>query len=193
MEDDSLEDKRTLQVPAAFNDPDPEACQGLQEPSGPAAIREVVEQELAGRNPKVQPLPLGILAHTNPAIKVGAIILMDGVSIDPTEPTIGICQPLQPWVLGAQLGIGAMAQHKVSAHTLRCNKSQRDVDWVVSPRRHTTLGASRSISSRGATSSHAHCRTDLSARSSSSGGTAMSHTHHPADRPTPRSGSHTHG
>ncbi len=82
------------------------------------AIWEVVEHELAGHNPKVQPLPHGILANTNPTIKVGSIILMDGVAIDPTEPAIGICQPLQPRVLRAQLCIGAVARHEVSTHTL---------------------------------------------------------------------------
>jgi len=192
-EDDCLENERALRVPATFEDPDPEARQGLKEPSSPAAIREVVEQELASRNPKVQPLPLGILANTNSTVKVGAIVLMDGVPIDPTEPTICVRQPLQPRVLRAQLSVCAVARHKVPAHTLRGNKGQRDVDWVVSSCHRATFGTSRHISSRGPTSSHTNCSTGQSARTISSRGTAVDHAHHPSDRPTPRSGGHTSG
>jgi hypothetical protein len=47
----------------------------------------------------VEPLPFGILSNANPAIKVGAIILMDGVAIDAAEPTVGVSQPLQLRVL----------------------------------------------------------------------------------------------
>jgi hypothetical protein len=133
-EDDGLEDERTLRVPTTFDDPDPEARQGLQKPSGPAAIREVVEQELAGRNPKVEPLPLGVLANTDPAIEVGAIILMNGVTVDSAKPTIGIRQPLQLRILRTQLCIRAVARHKVSAHMLLRNESQRKIDRVTTDR-----------------------------------------------------------
>jgi hypothetical protein len=44
----------------------------------------------------VEPLPFGIFSDANPTIKVGAIILMDGVAKDAAEPTVGVSQPLQP-------------------------------------------------------------------------------------------------
>ena len=118
---------------------------------------------------------------------------MDGVPIDPTEPAIRIRQLLQLRVLYAQLGIRALARHKVPVYTLRGNKGQRDVNRVVSAHRRAPLSTSRHISSRGPTSSRAQCRTDQSARSNSSGGTAVSRAHHPADRPTPRRGGHARG
>jgi len=56
----------------------------------------------------VEPLPFGIFSDVNPIIKVGAIILMDGVAIDTSEPTVGISRPLQPRVLRPELCISAV-------------------------------------------------------------------------------------
>jgi hypothetical protein len=81
-EDARLEDQRALGVPAALDDPNPEVCQRLQKPIGPAAVGEIIQRQVAGSNPEVEPLPFGVFSNTNPAIKVGAIILMDGVAID---------------------------------------------------------------------------------------------------------------
>ena len=82
-----------LRISAALNNPHPEVRQRLQKPSGPATVGEVVQWQVAGCNPEVEPLPFGIFIVTNPAIKVGAIILMDGVTIDAAEPTVGVSQP----------------------------------------------------------------------------------------------------
>jgi len=202
-EDDGLKDERALRVPATFDDPDPEARQGLQEPSGPAAIREVVEQEPAGRNPKVEPLPLGVLANTDPSIKVGAIILVNGVTVDSAKPTIGIRQPLQLRILRTQLCIRAVARHKVSAHMLLRNESQRKIDRVTTDRvtsthRRTAVSTQRSFSrrertSRERTSRRASHAAALPAGSSRNRGTTESRTPHPTGHPTPRSGCHARG
>ncbi len=116
--DASLEDQRALRVPAALNDPNPEFRQRLQKPSCPAAVGEVIQRQVAGSDPEVEPLPFGILGNTNPAIKVGAIILMDGVAIDAAEPTAGVRQPLQPRVLCPELCISAVTWHKVPTRSL---------------------------------------------------------------------------
>jgi hypothetical protein len=97
--DARLEDQRALGVPAALDDPNPEVRQRLQKPSGPAAVGGVLQRQVTGSSPEVEPLPFGILSNANPAIKVGAIILMDGVAIDAAEPTVGVSQPLQLRVL----------------------------------------------------------------------------------------------
>jgi hypothetical protein len=97
--DARLEDQRALRVPAALDDPNPEVCQCLQKPSGPATVGEVVQRQVAGSNPEVEPLPFGIFSDANPAIEVGTIVLMNGVAVDAAEPTVGVSQPLQPRVL----------------------------------------------------------------------------------------------
>ena len=114
-----LEDQRAFRVPAALNDPYPEVRQSLQKPMCPAAIGEVIERQVAGSNPEVEPLPFGILSGTNPTIKVGAIILMDGIAIDIVEPTVSIRQPLQPRVLRPELCISAVTWHKVPMRLMR--------------------------------------------------------------------------
>jgi hypothetical protein len=75
--DARLENQRALGVPAALDDPNPEVRQPLQKPSCPAAVGEVMQWQIAGSNPEVEPLPFGILGNANSTIKVGAIILMD--------------------------------------------------------------------------------------------------------------------
>ena len=67
--DARLEDQRALRVPAALDDPNPEVRQRLQKPSGPATVGEVVQWQVAGSNPEVEPLPFGIFSDANPAIK----------------------------------------------------------------------------------------------------------------------------
>jgi hypothetical protein len=69
----------------------------------------------------VEPLPFGIFSNTNTTIKVGAIILMDGVAIDAAEPKVGVSQPLQPRVLRPELCISAVAWQKVPARALCCH------------------------------------------------------------------------
>jgi len=66
----------------------------------------------------VEPLPFGVFSDANPAIKVGAIILMDGVAIDAAEPTVGVSQPLQPRVLRPELCISAVTWQKVPTRAL---------------------------------------------------------------------------
>ena len=89
-EEAGLENKRALRIPMALHNPNPEACQGLQKPICPAADWEVIQQELVRCDPEVEPLPFGIFINTNSTIKVGAIILMDGVAVDAAEPTVGV-------------------------------------------------------------------------------------------------------
>jgi len=114
-----LEDQRVLGVPAALDDPNPEVHQRLQKSSCPAAVGEVIQWQVAGSNPEVEPLPFGILSNANPAIKVlGAIILMDGVAIDAAEPTVGVHQPLQLRVLNPELCISAVMWQKVPTRSL---------------------------------------------------------------------------
>ena len=79
----------------------------------PSAIGGVIRGQVAGSNPEVELLPFGVLSNANPAVKVGAIILMDGVTIDIAEPMVGVCQPLEPWVLRPELCISAVTWHKV--------------------------------------------------------------------------------
>jgi hypothetical protein len=118
--DAHLEDQRALIVPAALDDPNQEVCQRLQKPSGPATIGEVIQRQVANINPEVEPLPFGIFSDANPAIKVGAIILMDGITIEAAEPTVGVSQPLQPWVLRprSELCISAVSWQKVPMRAL---------------------------------------------------------------------------
>ena len=66
----------------------------------------------------MEPLPFGVFSDANPAIKVGAIILMDGVAIDAAEPTVGVSQPLQPRVLRPELCISTVTWQKVPTRTL---------------------------------------------------------------------------
>ena len=113
QKDARLEDQRALRVPAVLDDPNPEVRQRLQKPSGPATVGEVVQWQVASSNPEVEPLLFGVFSYANPAIKVGAIILMDGVAIDAAEPTVGTSQPLQPWVLRPELCISAVTWQKV--------------------------------------------------------------------------------
>ena len=94
LKDACLEDQRALRVPSALDDPNAEVRQPLQKPSGPATVGEVIQRQVASSNPEVEPLPFGVFSDANPTIKVGAIILMDGVTIDAAEPTVGVSQPL---------------------------------------------------------------------------------------------------
>jgi hypothetical protein len=48
----------------------------------PAPIGEVIKRQAAGSNPEVELLPFCVFSNANPAVKVGAIILMDGVAIN---------------------------------------------------------------------------------------------------------------
>ena len=72
----------------------------------------------------MEPLPFGILSEANPTIKMGAIV-MDGVAINTAKLTVGVCQPLQPWVLSPELCICAAAWHKVPTHLLRSHTCPR--------------------------------------------------------------------
>ena len=56
----------------------------------------------------MEPLLFGIFSDANPAIEVGAIILMDSVAIDAAVLTVGVSQPLQPRVLSSELCISAV-------------------------------------------------------------------------------------
>jgi hypothetical protein len=116
--DTHLEYQRVLGVPTALINLYPEVCQHLQTPMRPVAIEEVIQRQDVGSNPEMEPLPFGILSNANPAVKVGAIILMDGVTIDTAEPTFGIRQPLEPRVLRPELCISAVTWHKVPVHSL---------------------------------------------------------------------------
>jgi hypothetical protein len=87
--DARLEDQRAFGVPTVLNDPKPEVRQCLQKQISPLAVREVVQLQVAGSDPEVEVLPLGILSNTTPAVKVGAIVLMDGVTVDTKKPTVG--------------------------------------------------------------------------------------------------------
>ena len=97
--DARLEDQRALGVPAVLNGTYPEVRQQLKKTMYPTAVGEVIQLQVAGSIPEVEPLPLGILSSANPTVEVGAIILMDGVAVDTAKLTFGVCQPLQPWVL----------------------------------------------------------------------------------------------
>ena len=48
----------------------------------PSTIGEVVQWQVASSNPEMESLPFGIAGSTDPSIKVGSIILMDGVAVD---------------------------------------------------------------------------------------------------------------
>ena len=115
--DARLEDQRALRVPVALDDPYPEVHQRLQILMCTAAVGEVIQWQVAGSDPEVEPLPFGVLSDANPAIKVGAIILMEGVAIDTAEPTVGVRQPLQPG-LCPKLCISAVTWHKVPTYSL---------------------------------------------------------------------------
>ena len=123
-----LEDQRALRVPVALDDPNPEVRQRLQKPSGPAAVGEVIQRQVAGSNPEVEPLPFGILSDANPAIKMCAIILMDGVAMDAAEPTVGVRQPLQLRVLRPELCVSAVTWQKVPTRAL-CSLTPTCVSW----------------------------------------------------------------
>ena len=118
LKDAHLEDQQALGVSAALDDPNPEVRQRLQRPSCPVAVGEVIQRQVAGSNPEVEPLPFGILSDANPAIKVGAIILMDGVAIDAAEPTVGVRQPLQLRFLRPELCISAVTWQNVPTRSL---------------------------------------------------------------------------
>jgi hypothetical protein len=66
----------------------------------------------------VEPLPFGVFSDANPTIKVGVIILIDGVAIDAAEPTVGVSQPLRPRVLRPELCISAVTWKKVPTRAL---------------------------------------------------------------------------
>ncbi len=123
----------------------------------PAAIGEVIEWQVAGSNPEVEPLPFGILSGTNPTIKVGAIILMDGVAIDIAEPTVSIRQPLQPRVLCPEICISAVTWHKVSTRLMR----RPIVPTCVSS--HTSGGIQVGVGNAGAVAARIAARTNIPA------------------------------
>ena len=66
-----LEDQRALGVSGALNNPYPEVCRRLQKTICPLAVGEVIQLQVASSDPKVEPLPFGILSDTNPTVKVG--------------------------------------------------------------------------------------------------------------------------
>ena len=43
----------------------------------------------------MESLPFSIDGNTNPSIKVGTIILMDGVAVHANKPTVSVSQTLQ--------------------------------------------------------------------------------------------------
>jgi hypothetical protein len=85
VEDDRLEYQRPLRVPAPLNHSDPEVSQRHEEAVSPSAVGEVVQWQGAGGDKVIEPLPLCILSGTNPTVKVGSIIEMDGIAKDPKE------------------------------------------------------------------------------------------------------------
>jgi hypothetical protein len=90
---------------------------------------------MAWGNLKVELLPLGVFSDTNPAIKVGAIILMDGVSIHTAQLTVGISELLQLQVLQAKLRFRAEAGHKVTVHVLLHGRGLCSFSRVIPPHR----------------------------------------------------------
>jgi hypothetical protein len=84
----------------------------------PSAIGEVVQWQGAGSNTVIELLPLCILSGTNPTIKVGSIIEMDGIAEDPKKPPIHGGEPLQLRVCFVELLLCEGVGHEVPVHSL---------------------------------------------------------------------------
>ena len=113
-----LKDQRAFGIPAALDNTYPEVHQRLQKPMCLAAVREVIQWQVAGSNPEVESLPFGVLSNSNPVVKVGSIVLMDGVTKDAAEPTVGIRQPLQLRVLRPKLCFSTLTWQIVPTYML---------------------------------------------------------------------------
>jgi hypothetical protein len=123
-EDGHLEYQRPLQVPAPLNHSNPEVGQRCKEAVSPSAVGEVVQWQGAGGNTVIEPLPLCILNSTNPTIKVGSIIEMDGIAKDPKELPIRGGEPLQSRVCFMELLLCEGAGHEVPVCSLHVAPSR---------------------------------------------------------------------
>jgi hypothetical protein len=118
VEDDRREYQQLLQVPAPLNHSNPEVSQHCELAVSPSAVGEVVQWQGASSNTIIKPLPLCTLGSTNPTVKVGSIIEMDGIAKDIKELPIRCSEPLQLRVCSMELLLCEGVGHEVPVHAL---------------------------------------------------------------------------